>query len=149
MGFNLGSIIGGGLGGLVKDVVGSFKLDPAKKAELEAAIDERAAEFRLKELEINGKIEEEITKQVTAQIEVNKVEAQGNWYQAGWRPSVGYICGLGLLFQFFIRPLMAWGSGIWGWPAPPPLDMGDLITVLLGMLGLGVLRTREKEKGVS
>lgn len=145
MGFNIGDIVGGGLGSLVKDVVGSFKMDPTKKAELEAAISEHEWEFKFKELELNEKIEESITAQVTAQIEVNKLEAQGNWYQSSWRPTVGYICCLGLLFEFFVRPIMAWGSSIWGWPAPPPLDMRDLMTILGGILGLGTLRSYDKK----
>ena len=143
----IGDIAGGGLGKLFKDVVGSFKLDPAKKAEIEDAIDERAHEIRILESQLNDKIEERIAAQVLAQVEVNKLEAQGNLYQASWRPTVGYICCLGLLFTFFIRPIMAWGSAIWGWPAPPALDMGDLTTLLLGMLGLGVLRTADKRNG--
>lgn len=149
MEFNISSVIGGGFGKLFKDVVGSFKLDPTKKAELEAVIDEHEAEFKLKELEINGRIQEAVMNQVTAQIEVNKLEAQGNLYQASWRPTVGYICCLALLFQFFLRPILAWGSSIWGWPSPPPLDMGDLITVLLGMLGLAKLRSDDKKAGVA
>lgn len=146
MGFSIGDIVGGGLGKLVKDVVGTFKLDPAVKAEIEAKIDERDAEFRAKEQEINFKLAEAVNAQVSAQIEVNKVEAQGNLYQSSWRPTVGYICCLALLFEFFIRPIMAWGSSIWQWPAPPALDMGDLITILLGMLGLGALRSVDKRK---
>jgi hypothetical protein len=146
MGFDLGTILGGGLGKLVKDVVGTFKMDPTEKAKLEAAIDEREWQFRMAEQAANFKIAEEVTKQVSAQIEVNKVEAAGNLYQSSWRPTVGYICCLGLLFEFFIRPIMAWGSSIYDWPAPPPLDMGDLIILLGGMLGLGTLRTLDKRK---
>lgn len=142
----IGELVGGGLGKLFKDVVGSFKMNPEEKAKIEAAIDERAHELRLREAELNDRIEERIARQVEAQIEVNKVEAQGNLYQASWRPTVGYICCLGLLFEFFIRPIMAWGSAIWGWPPPPPLDMGDLIILLGGMLGLGSLRSWDKKK---
>jgi hypothetical protein len=147
MGIGIGDIVGGGFGKLFKDIVGSFKLDPTEKAKIEAEIDQRAWELKAREQEANLKIAEEISKQVTAQIEVNKVEAAGNLYQASWRPTVGYICCLGLLFEFFIRPIMSWGSLIWGWPTPPPLDMGDLIILLSGMLGLGTLRSYDKRGG--
>jgi len=146
MGFDFASAIGGGLGKLVKDVVGTFKIDPTEKAKLEAAIDEHEWQFRMAEQAANFKMAEELTKQVTAQIEVNKLEAQGNLYQSSWRPTVGYICCLGLFFQFFGRPILAWVSTMYMWQAPPPLDMGDLVSLLGGLLGLGALRSYDKKK---
>jgi hypothetical protein len=146
MAIGIAEIIGGGFGKLFKDIVGSFKLDPTEKAKLEAAIDEREWQFKMAEQAANFKIAEEMTKQVSAQIEVNKLEAQGNLYQSSWRPTVGYICCVGLLFQFFIRPIMSWGSSIYGWPAAPPLEMGDLVILLGGMLGLGTMRSVDKRR---
>jgi hypothetical protein len=86
---------------------------------------------------------------IAGQIEVNKLEAaSGNWFASGWRPLAGYVCVLGLAYQFLLQPIVSWVSGINVWPGPPELDLGDLITLLGGMLGLGTLRTTERIKGV-
>lgn len=146
MGFNLTDIIGGTLGSTVKSIVGSFKADPTVKMQLQAAIDEHDAQFKLAELEFNGKLQAAISNEVLAQIEVNKEDAKGNWYQAGWRPSCGYVCVIGLLYQFLLQPLMAWLSLLWGKPIPPVIDIASLLTLLLGMLGISAMRTTEKLK---
>jgi len=61
---------------------------------------------------------------------------------------VGWTCVVGLLYTFLLRPLLAWASGMIDIPVPPMLDMGDLFTLLAGMLGLGGMRTFEKLNGV-
>ncbi len=84
-----------------------------------------------------------------AQNETNKVEAADpSLLKSGWRPAVGWVCVIGLFYTFLGQPLLAWASGMWQIPNPPPLDMGDLITLLAGMLGLGSLRSFEKYHGV-
>lgn len=86
-----------------------------------------------------------------AQNEVNKAEAtHKSLFVAGWRPAIGWICGLGLLSNYILIPsanfvLLITGAGI----VVPSLDMADMMPVLFGMLGLGTLRTYEKTKGVS
>jgi hypothetical protein len=81
-----------------------------------------------------------------AQNETNKIEASSDmFFKSGWRPFVGWVCGTGLAYQFLIRPLLV---GITGHEYPE-LDMGTLITLLGGLLGLGSLRTFEKAKGVA
>lgn len=87
-----------------------------------------------------------------SQLEVNKAEAaHKSLFVAGWRPFVGWSCGLALFWHFLGLPVViffaAWsGSDI---PSLPQFDMESLLTVLLGMLGLGGLRTVEKIKGVN
>lgn len=79
------------------------------------------------------------------QIEVNIQEAQHqSVFVAGWRPFVGWICGLGLAYQAILHNLIEWLSGIYGFPVPPPPESDVLIYVLGGLLGLGALRTYEK-----
>jgi len=79
------------------------------------------------------------------QIEVNIQEAQHqSVFVAGWRPFVGWICGLGLAYQAILHNLIEWLSGIYGFPVPPAPDSDVLIYVLGGLLGLGALRTYEK-----
>ena len=148
MAFNLASVLGGGILGEVKGIIGSFKLDPETKAKLEAAVDERADAIKLKELELDAKIQEAANAQVLAQISVNEADAKGNLYQSSWRPTIGYICGVGLLYQFLGQPLGAWLSGVWKFAAPPPIDTSSLLTLLFGMLGLGALRTIDKKNGL-
>lgn len=83
--------------------------------------------------------------QMTGQLEINKVEAtSANWFVAGWRPYIGWICGTGLAYQFLIYPILVAYQ-----PKVVQLDMGTLLTLLAGMLGLGGLRTYEKAQGVA
>ena len=85
-----------------------------------------------------------------AQIEVNKAEAaSGSVFKGGWRPFIGWVCGAALLYNFVLRDLLAWlilNTGIEA-SMPPDLAMDELLTVLLGMLGLGAFRTAEKMAG--
>jgi hypothetical protein len=83
------------------------------------------------------------------QMEINKEEAKHtSWYVAGWRPFVGWICGVGLVYEFLAQPLLGFVAGIYAWPEPPSIDSVGLLTLLGGMLGLGSFRTYEKFKGV-
>lgn len=87
-----------------------------------------------------------------AQIEVNKAEAaSGSVFKGGWRPFIGWTCGVAFAYHFVIQPLLVFGVAISGVTVPdlPAFDMGSLLTVLGGLLGLGSLRTFEKYKGVS
>ena len=87
-----------------------------------------------------------------AQIEVNKTEAANrNPFVAGWRPFIGWICGVALAWHFVLAPFLLF-IGAWAGveiPTLPVFDMDALMTVLLGMLGLGSMRSVEKIKGVS
>ena len=86
------------------------------------------------------------------QLEVNKVEASHrSALVAGWRPFIGWVCGVALAWHFVLAPVIIF---IAAWlnvtlPALPEFDMGSLMTVLMGMLGLGGLRTFEKHKGLT
>ena len=82
------------------------------------------------------------------QLEVNKAEAENpNPFVSGWRPAAGWVCVMGLAYTFLGRPLLAWLSPLADIPIPPDIDTGELMTLLLGMLGLGSLRTYERLKG--
>lgn len=86
------------------------------------------------------------------QLEINKAEASHrSIFVAGWRPFVGWTCGIALAYHFVIAPLVLFAAAFAGVEIPtlPEFDMGSLLTVLMGMLGLGGLRTFEKFKGVS
>jgi hypothetical protein len=86
------------------------------------------------------------------QLEINKAEASHrSIFVAGWRPFVGWTCGVALAYHFIVAPLVLFAAAFAGFEIPtlPEFDMGSLLTVLMGMLGLGGLRTFEKFKGVS
>ena len=86
-----------------------------------------------------------------AQIDVNKAESQsGNLFASGWRPYIGWTCGFALSYQFVLRQIIVDAVVISGHVAPPltPLDMSQLMPILLGLLGLGTMRTVEYVKGV-
>mgnify|MGYP001496842331 CR=1 FL=1 len=78
-----------------------------------------------------------------AQIEVNKQEAKGNWFQSSWRPACAWVCVLGFAVNFLVSPIAA-AFGI----VVPQADTGTMMPVLLGMLGLAGARTAERFKGV-
>jgi hypothetical protein len=87
-----------------------------------------------------------------AQVEVNKAEAaSGSVWKGGWRPFVGWVCGTAFAYHFVIQPLAIFIVAAYGMeiPALPEFDMGQLMTVLMGMLGLGGLRSFEKYKHVA
>ncbi len=88
---------------------------------------------------------------VQGQIDINKAEAANpNAFTSGWRPAIGWICGAAFGIQFVFGPLASWGSRLYGHPVDfPPMDIGAMMPVLLGMLGLGGLRTYEKVKGAA
>jgi hypothetical protein len=93
-----------------------------------------------------------IQEQVMGQLEINKAEAQHrSIFVAGWRPFIGWTCGIALAWHFVIAPVVIFGAGYAGVTLPdlPTFDMNSLMTVLLGMLGLGGLRTYEKSKGLT
>jgi hypothetical protein len=79
-----------------------------------------------------------------AQIEVNKEEAKGNWFQSSWRPATAWVCVAGFAVNFLISPLLApFGIDV------PQADTSTMLPVLMGMLGLGGMRSYEKTKGLT
>ena len=85
-----------------------------------------------------------------AQIDLNKQEAaHQSMFVAGWRPFVGWTCGVALAYHFLIAPLLGFMLVLYGINTPmPEFEFSQLSTILMGMLGLGGLRSYEKMKGV-
>lgn len=82
-----------------------------------------------------------------AQIDLVKADAQsGDTFQRRWRPAVGWVCVFALAYQFLLRPLAPWCLTVAGIAVPdmPQLAMGELWPLMMGMLGLGGMRTYEK-----
>lgn len=86
------------------------------------------------------------------QLEINKAEAaSGSIFKGGWRPFIGWVCGVAFAYHFILQPVLVFGVTAAGvtLPALPEFDMATLMPVLMGMLGLGGLRTIEKAKGIT
>lgn len=111
-----------------------------------------AAKLELLKMQQSGELA-----QLTADTEIGKAQASvnaaeagsGNAYASSWRPTVGYACVAGLVYSFLVQPLFPWFAAVAGKPVPPlpPLDTSVLMTLLLGMLGLGGMRSFDKSKG--
>jgi hypothetical protein len=115
--------------------------DPQAKAQAQLRTLEMQQAGEFKQIETDLQL-------ALGQLEVNKIEAAApDLFRGGWRPAVGWVCVIGLLYTYLGQPLLAWGSGIWNVPVPPSLDLGDLLILLGGMLGLGGMRTMERLKG--
>jgi hypothetical protein len=85
-----------------------------------------------------------------AQAAINQTEAANpNLFVSGWRPFVGWVCGLGLAYAFLIKPIASPLIQKWSGVPMEALDVGTLLTLLFGMLGLGGMRTVEKLSGVA
>jgi hypothetical protein len=118
---------------------------PDKKA-AEAAKQELARQYFEGDLEAL-RLDVELAK---GQLAVNQQEAQhSSVFVAGWRPGLGWLSVCGLGWSFIAQPLLAWVATINGIEPPPRLDTGDLMTLTLGMLGLGGMRSYERLRGVS
>lgn len=86
------------------------------------------------------------------QIEVNKIEAAStNLFVAGWRPAIGWVGAAALAYTVILAPMLSWGAAVYaGTPAPlPAVDPEYIMYIVMGLLGLGGMRTVEKTKGVA
>lgn len=103
-----------------------------------------AAKAALLSTEVQGEIQ-----QILGQLEVDKTEAASNSiFVAGWRPFIGWVCGSALAYQYIVSPVGQWAAALFGHPVQAPsLDIGQLMTLLLSMLGMGVLRSYDKAQG--
>ena len=108
--------------------------------------DERtAAKLKVLELEKSGEL---------AQIAVNAREAgHDSIFVAGWRPFIGWVCGLAFTWAFLIYPVLSFFVAAFGIPldltSVYDIDLASMMPVLMGMLGLGAMRSWEKKEGVS
>lgn len=124
-----------GLGGLAKDLRGAItgEISPEKKAEIES-----------KTLEL-----EATAQNLQAQINIEEAKHK-SIFVAGWRPFIGWTCGVALAYNYVVAPFAIQAAQWFGKSIQlVELDIGSLITLLIGMLGMASLRTVEKNSGVS
>ena len=152
------STLGGTVGGLAKDIRTAITGKEAITAAEREKILENVAEMEKLSLQADMAINE-------GQMKLNEIEeGSGSLFRGGWRPAVGWICVCGLAYQFIVLPIFPWMVSIVSHtvysfypslallshkvPPMPPLDMGTLLSLLMGLLGLGGMRTFEKIKGL-
>ncbi len=118
-------------------VINKIWPDPVKQSEEQRKLQELAQKGNLEELNAEVKL-------LISQVDLNKVEAaHKSIFVAGWRPFVGWVCGFGLLYNVILAPFLDI------WLTVPEVETDLLYPVLLGMLGLGGMRSFEKVKRVS
>jgi len=117
--------------------------DPAAAADAKVKVMEMAQRGELAHLDADLKM-------ATGQMEVNRAEAQhASIFVAGWRPAIGWVCAAAFAFKFVLGPSAVVLMTMAGHPITlPEFDFSEMSTILLGMLGLGTLRTVEKIKKV-
>lgn len=88
---------------------------------------------------------------IQGQLDANKAEASNpTLFVSGWRPFIGWVCGLGCAWNWIGLPVAVFLSHYLGKPVDlRPADLSEMMPLLLGMLGLGGLRTYEKVAGVA
>ena len=118
-------------------LIDHFFPDPAQAAD---------AKLKLLQLQQSGELAT-----MTAQTDINKTEAaSSSVFVSGWRPAIGWVCALALMYQYLLKPLLTWGAGVAGFTVPPMPGLDDnLWQLMMGMLGMGGLRTFEKIQGVA
>ena len=106
-------------------------------------LDKFVADKDLK-LKLSHELEKEIISLNKLQIELNKEDAKGHWFQSSWRPATAWVCVAGFAINFLISPLAApFGIDV------QQADTSTMLPVLMGMLGLGGLRSYEKSKSLT
>ena len=132
-----------GLFDLGKGLIDRLFPDPAAKA---------AAQLELLKMQQAGELAQLAAETDLAklQIQTNIEEAKStNWWVAGWRPAIGWVCGAGLAYAALVEPFARFAAKVWfGYTGDFPVIDTDLtLQVMLGMLGLGAMRSVEKVKG--
>lgn len=129
---------------LIGNIIDRILPDPKVAAE---------AKLEMMKLAQNGQLEvlHAETQLALGQQDINKVEAaNASVFVSGWRPFTGWVCGSAMAYKFILFPLLAFGFAAFGHPVVlPVLDWSEMSTVLMGMLGLGGLRTYEKVRGAA
>lgn len=128
----------------VIDLVGRLFPDPKAADEAKLRVMEMAQKGELAQLEADVRL-------AAGQLEVNQAEAaNASLFVSGWRPAVGWTCAAAFAFKFVGGPVLVLVASYFGHPVTlPEFDYSEMSTILLGMLGLGGLRTVEKIKGAA
>lgn len=129
---------------LLGNILDKLFPDPKAAADAKLEVMRLAQTGELAQLDADVKL-------AVGQMEVNKAEASNSsLFVSGWRPAVGWCCAAAFGFKFIGGPLLVIVMQLAGHPITiPEFDYTEMSTILLGMLGLGGLRTVEKVKGAA
>jgi hypothetical protein len=153
------SAIGASVGGMAKDIRTAITGKESITSEERQKILDRVSEIEKLSLAADQALNE-------GQLKINEIDANSSsLFRGGWRPAVGWTCVCGLAYQFIVLPIFPWAANIVSHglfaifpkviilshhvPPMPSLDMGTLVTMLTGLLGLSGMRTFEKVKGLN
>ena len=122
--------------------------DPTERLKAKTALDQHQASGELAKLTAE-------TGLLQGQLDINKVEAAStNWFIAGWRPFLGWTCGIAYAYSYVVMPFLEFFVFLWGSTETvtqikqlPKLDLAAMLPLLGGMLGIAGMRTVEKVKG--
>lgn len=134
MGLTVNDVSGiGAVADLLKDGMDKIWPDPAARA---------AAELQIQQLD---------NQLATGQMAIDQAEAaNSSLFVSGWRPCVGWCCAAAFAYHLILQPLLTYTMAIFGHSfALPTFDASMLNTILMGMLGLGTMRTYEKVSGAN
>lgn len=129
--------------GPVMDIVNKLVPDPQAKMQAQIQLLQLQQTDEFKQMDF-------ALQQSQMQTDINKTEASNaSVFVSGWRPFIGWTCGVGFASQFVVFPLIFWGGELFGKVfTMPQLPTETLVTMLGGMLGIGTMHTYEKVKGV-
>lgn len=115
-----------------------------ERAQARLVFELQMAENETKLIEIFSKIDEK-------QADINIEEAKSSsLFVSGWRPAVGWLCVTGMAWAFVLKPILDWTLAVVGSDViSPEIASGELTSLLMGLLGMGALRSYEKIKGVA
>ena len=110
------------------------------------------AKVRMAELAIQGQLED-LKAQIQlliGQMAINQEESKSNSvFVAGWRPFIGWVCGSAMAYYYILQPFLVWAFEVFSvQTGMPKLDTGDLMMILMGMLGLGAFRSYDKTQEI-
>ena len=139
-----------------KTLIQHYFPDPAQQAEYTLKLEKLAQEGNIKELEL-------FISNLNKQAEINLADAKsGNWFQAGWRPAIGWVGALSLALMYIPKAIVM--TVIWTWqcieiiqtntniyqiqfPMFPDLGVSDIVGLITSMLGIAAMRSYDKRKG--
>jgi len=117
--------------------------DPKAKAEAQLELLKQQQLGSFKEIDADLQMAQ-------GQMDINKVEAgNANVFVSGWRPALGWVMVAAFAGTVILYPLLQWYSSIKGFPLPPKPEIGELMFLLTGMLGLSGYRSFDKLKGTA
>lgn len=128
------------IAGILMPIIDRVIPDPKDKLALQEKLDDLVAAEEQREHD-----------EVMGQIQVDTAEASNpSIFVSGWRPFVGWVCGTGVAYAFVLEPFMEFFAKLHGYAGGfPTIDTQNLMTLMMGLLGMGYLRTKEKIAGVS